>query len=627
MKKILSGICLIFLFFSCSASKEDANVVSGVYDISELAANEIAELQGKWIFIANDFVDPNTDFSKYTRYEDINQPWVEYNPPMNLFAYATYAIKIKNLSPSGVYALKIPNISSACTMYLNGKEIYKSGQIGQSAKDELFNWESAFIIIPTEQLTEVMLVLHISNFNDKTPVNSSPIKIGFYNALVNSDKQDILHEVISAGLLLVIGIFFLSLFIFYSESNKAFYFGLICIVFSIRICAYDEFLLKVIFPSMSGYLLFKIGYLTLSAEIILCTLFLNEFFVKLDKKKVFLILIPAFIYSLINIFCPIRVSGQLLLYAQIYLLIMAVYNLAIVTTGLLKKNKDAYLFIVGLIVFIIVSIIDILISNRIIEGNFVAHIGIFALLIPMAIIVLRNFKSASDKLMTVSTEVERTNETLTKFVPNEFMQFLNKRHMDVDLGDNVLKDMYIAFIHLGISANLEKHEDRLKFLEIYNKTLGDIHPLIKKHDGFIDKYLTEGLMVLFHGSANDVVECMIEIKEYIDNKNKERKEDGLELIELACGVHYGKTMLGTIGETNRMDSTVISDVVNVASRLHFYAIKQNVNIFISEAVKEQINESSEKEYKKNVNYKYSGLVKFRGKEEPIPIYEVQSDDK
>ena len=68
-----------------------------------------------------------------------------------------------------------------------------------------------------------------------------------------------------------------------------------------------------------------------------------------------------------------------------------------------------------------------------------------------------------------------------------------------------------------------------------------------------------------------------------------------------------------------MDSTVISDVVNVASRLHFYALKKEADIFISEAVKKNVTTLSTDD----VIFEYNGLVRCRGKNEPIRIYEVK----
>ena len=81
-------------------------------------------------------------------------------------------------------------------------------------------------------------------------------------------------------------------------------------------------------------------------------------------------------------------------------------------------------------------------------------------------------------------------------------------------------------------------------------------------------------------------------------------------------------MIGTIGEEERMDSTVISDAVNVASRLHFYALQQKVSIFVSDVVK---NNFQKEDTGKNIIFCYKGKVQFRGKDETIDIYEVDKE--
>ncbi|MGP1437840.1 MAG: adenylate/guanylate cyclase domain-containing protein, partial [Treponema sp.] len=227
-----------------------------------------------------------------------------------------------------------------------------------------------------------------------------------------------------------------------------------------------------------------------------------------------------------------------------------------------------------------------------------------------------------NRIMSITQDIDETNIALSRFLPNEFMSFLNKKHVDIKLGDHILKEMYVAFIHIGLCKNLEYKEERYHALEIYNNALQDINPIIEAHNGFIDKYLPEGLMVLFNSSAEDVIKCMMKIKELVEKENVGRILKGEEKITFACGVHYGRLMIGTIGEEERMDSTVISDAVNVASRLHFYALQQKVSIFVSNVVKNNFKENKEI---KHIGFYYKGKVKFRGKNETIDIYEVNKE--
>lgn len=610
--------CVIFSCKSAQSGEASYPIVNGIFNIENLGASEVIDLKGDWVFVPNQFVPPDEDFSQYERFEHIHISWYQYTRPEPVYSYATYAVRIKNFASEGVYAVKTGSVASAFTAYFNGKEIFRSGQVGTSKETEVFNWDSAFMVLPTNGLTEGTLVFHVSNYHDRLPGFLKPVEIAFYSTLISAKNKDVLTFIILAGFLLAVGVFFISLYIFYPKEKSSIFFGMLCANFSLRICCYDEFLITRIIPQINSILLFKLGYATFPLTLIYASFFIHELFGSTKRRILWIILLPAFLYTAINIFAPMQVSANLLIYAQIYIFSVAIYDCIIVIIAAFKRDKSAYLFLLALLFFFLVAVRDILISNRIIEGEFLSQLGVVALLVPMAVIVLRYFKTSSDNLISITKKIELTNAALAKFVPNQFMNFLNKKHIDIRLGDNILKDMYIAFIHLGIYKVLDTEQDRLNVLQIYNKALADINPIIEKHNGFIDKYLAEGLMVLFYGSAEDTIDCMLEIKELVQKENFEREINNMQKIKLASGIHYGKLMIGTIGEAARMDSTVISDAVNIASRLHFYALKKETEIFISKAVKDNINRDDTP----HIEFKHSGLIRFRGKEEPISIYEV-----
>ena len=152
------------------------------------------------------------------------------------------------------------------------------GKIGRSSEEEVFAWDSSLIVLPTYGLKNAVLVFHISNFGDRYPGFTEPIKFGSYSVISAGKDKDTIIFIILAGYLLVAGAFFLSLYLFYSKEKKTLYFGLICVVFSVRICCYDEFLMNIIVPNINPTLLFKVGYATFSLGIILVSLFVQELF-------------------------------------------------------------------------------------------------------------------------------------------------------------------------------------------------------------------------------------------------------------------------------------------------------------------------------------------------------------
>ena len=62
-------------------------------------------------------------------------------------------------------------------------------------------------------------------------------------------------------------------------------------------------------------------------------------------------------------------------------------------------------------------------------------------------------------------------------------------------------------------------EENFKFLNSYLERVG---PVIRKHNGFIDKYIGDAIMALFPNKVDDAINCAIEMQRVIENYNEER---------------------------------------------------------------------------------------------------------
>ncbi len=82
-------------------------------------------------------------------------------------------------------------------------------------------------------------------------------------------------------------------------------------------------------------------------------------------------------------------------------------------------------------------------------------------------------------------------------------------------------------------------------------------------------------------------------------------------------------IIGTIGEENRMDDTVISDTVNTAARIESVCEKLGKNIIVSQALEQLILQ--EKTIQVELNELEAMYVK--GKEKPLQLFEVSRKAK
>ena len=72
-------------------------------------------------------------------------------------------------------------------------------------------------------------------------------------------------------------------------------------------------------------------------------------------------------------------------------------------------------------------------------------------------------------------------------------------------------------------------------------------------------------------------------------------------------------MLGTIGEENRLEDTVISESVNLVHRISAIARKMNIDFIFSDTFYELISENK-------FDFAHLGTTAVKGKSQPITIY-------
>ena len=90
----------------------------------------------------------------------------------------------------------------------------------------------------------------------------------------------------------------------------------------------------------------------------------------------------------------------------------------------------------------------------------------------------------------------------------------------------------------------------------------------------------DAIMALFPTQANDAIQAAIAMQQEVTAYNLHRLDDGYQPISIGIGLHLGMVMLGTIGEVERMEGTVISDAVNLAAKLEKHTKAENVRALV-----------------------------------------------
>jgi adenylate cyclase len=119
---------------------------------------------------------------------------------------------------------------------------------------------------------------------------------------------------------------------------------------------------------------------------------------------------------------------------------------------------------------------------------------------------------------------------------------------------------------------------------------------VHKFNGTVDKFIGDGLMVLFGAprksadACDDAVRCALEMLSELDALNAEFQREGLPTLTIGIGVNYGSVTVGFIGSSERHNYSAIGDAVNVAARVEGLTKDLGRKIVITEAVVSRIED-------------------------------------
>lgn len=273
MSSTLMGI--VFLFVSLvgyAAGPEKPKVNGGVLDARsyDLKSDGSIPLDGKWIVYYDELVSPRDPKAGFA-YTDFPEIW------QNGQGVATYEMTILLGEATENLALELPQMYSAYKLYCNGELLAENGKVGTNRSSNRPQWLPKLVDIPGNPET-INLILQVANFNHALGGTKVSLVLGTSNELTAKRKLAELVNFGLFGILVVLGIVFLSVYAFFKKEKGVLYFALMCLVWSLRSVFSELYLAIQWLPNLDWELAVKIEYLTLLLEASLAVLFISRLY-------------------------------------------------------------------------------------------------------------------------------------------------------------------------------------------------------------------------------------------------------------------------------------------------------------------------------------------------------------
>jgi adenylate cyclase len=225
-----------------------------------------------------------------------------------------------------------------------------------------------------------------------------------------------------------------------------------------------------------------------------------------------------------------------------------------------------------------------------------------------------------EQSIVMGFEKRRIQKLFGQFVAPEIIDQLMLAPSTASL--NKRANLTILFSDIRNFTNMSEKLTPEEVVGLLNPYLEAMTRVILKNGGTVDKYIGDAVVAFFGEpiqypdhtmrAVRTAIEMRVELVRLRQQWKDEGRFDGT--FEIGIGVHTGEVFVGMIGSQQRLNYTVIGDVVNTASRLQDQTKQHGCPILISGPVYELVGASVPAEFVEE--------RLFKGKQEPVKMYKL-----
>lgn len=465
--RILFSIFLIISFITCSKNKE-FTVENGLLEIpSDFLNHQNLDLSGNWKVIWGEFVSPEDNFPVNSDLIYIPSVWNSNSKKIEKFGkdglgWASFYMKLKLDKDTGL-ALSILTFGTNGKIFVNKKLIYEVGMIGKNQSESKPDYSPATIFLDKSINNEYEFLVQVSNFHHGKGGFWYPLRIGEKNLILKEKIKNTYLEFFLIGSIFIMGIYHIGLYFLRKQDKYAIYFGIFCLIISIRTSLTGEYSFYDLIPNFSWFLSIRFEFLTISFG----NLFFALYFFSIFKNKQ-IRFFNLFIYfiSIISIIgfalFPTTFVSKFQILINLNILITVFYIIYLSIFAILEKESGAKTFIIGIILFTATIINDILYTNQMIQSEYLGHYGFFVFIFSQAFLLSARFSKAFNTVESLSNELAKAKD----FLENKVMERTESLQKAIEAISeaNKLKDKFLSVVSHDIRSPLSSLSMTLEYL-------------------------------------------------------------------------------------------------------------------------------------------------------------------
>lgn len=182
-----------------------------------------------------------------------------------------------------------------------------------------------------------------------------------------------------------------------------------------------------------------------------------------------------------------------------------------------------------------------------------------------------------------------------------------------------MRNVTVFFSDVAGFSSIAEKLTPAELVALMNEYLSAMTDIIENHGGYIDKYIGDSIVAVFGAPVNDpdharnAVRAALQCRDRLEQLNTESPAFHGYSLAHRIGLNSGEALVGNIGSKRRFNYTVMSDAVNVASRLEGANKYFGTSIMASEMTVAQTGDT--------FAWRELDAIRVKGRAEPVKVYE------
>ncbi|OZM56679.1 hypothetical protein CIB95_10670 [Lottiidibacillus patelloidae] len=385
--------------------------------------------------------------------------------------FATYTLFIHHLEANKEFAIKVPAISSSYHLYINDNLVKSAGKPGLT-KDETFPamvTEEVFFT-PISNVTKLTLVM--ANFHHRDGGMWDTLELGTTEQIITKTKLAISYEMMLLGILLLSGLYHISLFLLRKTELYLLLFGTFCLVIGLRLFVMHERVLMEILPAIPFSIINKIEYLSFYSALPLFIWFLYYLFGNEVSKTICkLITYISLPFILTVVVTPVSIFSETLYYFQALTLSTIAYIIYTIFLAVSRRREGAWLVAIFACFYAYTVIMDIVYVQNSLGSFELSNVGLFVFIFSQVYIIAKRLYKAYDEAEKYSAQLKDLNQTLEEKILQRTRSLEQSKKELQSANDTLKKQSYYD--------QLTKIPNRRYLENVYNNLWDEVQNLEK----------------------------------------------------------------------------------------------------------------------------------------------------